>query len=212
MKKMESIKKIMFVFFIMIFLVNCTVSLAIGANEIEDQYEADESVIDTLTLAEANEWLNVMENHHEVFTSPSGYTETGPIYPLYPDKELVLEIIDKLEARIQVLQSEAGSEEPEETPAFSHGSWISPDDYNPGDLTEAGEVISMGNRIIGIFQFIGSFASVLVLIVLGIKYMAGSVEERAEYKQTMWPYVVGAALVFATTTILSIIEAIAGEI
>ena len=38
-------------------------------------------------------------------------------------------------------------------------------------------------------------------MVLGIKYMMGSAEEKAEYKKTMIPYVVGAILIFAATTI-----------
>lgn len=99
-----------------------------------------------------------------------------------------------------------------ESPPFSDGSWVTPDDYKPGDLTNADSIQDMGNNIIGVIQFVGSFLSVIVLVVLGIKYMMGSVEERAEYKKTMWPYIVGAFLLFATTTLLSIIESLSGEI
>lgn len=68
------------------------------------------------------------------------------------------------------------------------------------------KVMDMGNKIIGAIQLIGSIVSVLTLVVLGIKYMAGSVEERAEYKKTMMPYVVGAVMVFAITNLLKILE------
>ena len=102
--------------------------------------------------------------------------------------------------------------EAEVTPPFSGGSWVNPDSYNPGELTDAGKVMEFGNSIIGIIQFVGTFASVIVLIILGIKYMLGSVEEKAEYKKTMWPYLIGAILVFATTTILSVIETISKQI
>ena len=84
--------------------------------------------------------------------------------------------------------------------------WISPGEYKPGDMTNADEIKDIGNVIIGAFQFVGSFASVIVLVILGIKYMAGSVEERAEYKKTMMPYVVGAVMVFAITNLLKILE------
>ena len=84
--------------------------------------------------------------------------------------------------------------------------WISPGEYKPGDMTNADEIKDIGNVIIGAFQFVGSFASVIVLVILGIKYMAGSVEERAEYKKTMWPYVIGAILDFGITNILPIIK------
>ena len=37
--------------------------------------------------------------------------------------------------------------------------------------------------------------SVITLVVLGIKYMVGSIEERAEYKKSMIPYLIGAFLI-----------------
>lgn len=83
-----------------------------------------------------------------------------------------------------------------------------PNQYKPGGLQNADEVKNIGNVIIGIVQFIGSFVSVLVLIVMGIKYMTGSVEEKAEYKKTMVPYIIGAILVFAITNILGIVNSV----
>lgn len=91
--------------------------------------------------------------------------------------------------------------------------WLSdprenPESFSPGSGGAAGatKVQDIGNRIIGIFQLIGTLASVIVLIVIGIKYMAGSIEERAEYKKTMMPYVIGALLVFGITNILGIVS------
>ncbi len=90
--------------------------------------------------------------------------------------------------------------------------WLSdprenPESFSPGsgEVSGATKVQDIGNRIIGIFQLIGTLASVIVLIVIGIKYMAGSIEERAEYKKTMMPYVIGALLVFGITNILGIV-------
>lgn len=128
-------------------------------------------------------------------------------------QQLLDELIDEVDERIQYLEEQRnGGQDIEETPAFSGGSWVNPDSYNPGELSNAGTVINFGNSIIGIVQFVGTFASVIVLIILGIKYMLGSVEEKAEYKKTMWPYLIGAILVFATTTILSVIETITKQI
>lgn len=84
-----------------------------------------------------------------------------------------------------------------------------PGSFKPSDMEDAGKVKNIGNKIIGAVQFIGTFASVIVLIVMGIKYMLGSVEEKAEYKKTMMPYIVGAILVFGITNILGIISTIA---
>ncbi len=46
----------------------------------------------------------------------------------------------------------------------------------------------MVGKIIGVVQTVGSLMSIICLIVLGIKYMMGSVEEKAEYKKTLMPY------------------------
>lgn len=71
---------------------------------------------------------------------------------------------------------------------------------------------SIGQKIIGMVQAIGSIASVLVLVILGIKYMMGSAEEKAEYKKTMIPYLIGAILVFAASNLASMIFGFAGTL
>lgn len=71
---------------------------------------------------------------------------------------------------------------------------------------------NIGKRIIGMVQAIGSIASVLVLVILGIKYMMGSAEEKAEYKKTFIPYLVGAILVFAASNLASMIFAFASTV
>ena len=85
---------------------------------------------------------------------------------------------------------------------------------NPSTLT--GQAVSgtdritkIGNQIITILTIVGTVASVIVLIVLGLKYMMGSAEEKAEYKKTMMPYVIGAALVFAASAIAGMIYSFA---
>lgn len=85
-------------------------------------------------------------------------------------------------------------------------------EYTPQNLEEsqnATAIKDIGNTIIGTIQTIGTILSVLVLAVLGIKYMLGSAEERAEYKKSMGPYILGAIMVFAITNILALIVPIA---
>ena len=72
---------------------------------------------------------------------------------------------------------------------------------NP-QLDDKSKLESIGNNILGWISGVGSFIAVGVLMVLGIKYMMGSAEEKASYKKTMVPYVVGACLIFAATTIV----------
>lgn len=74
-----------------------------------------------------------------------------------------------------------------------------------GDQSETSGLVKTGNGIIKIISTVGVVASVAMLIVLGIKYMMGSVEEKAEYKKSLTPYVIGAGLVFAASSIVQII-------
>ena len=78
-----------------------------------------------------------------------------------------------------------------------------------GTDTDVDGITNIGNQIITILSTVGSIASVIVLIILGLKYMMGSAEEKAEYKKTLMPYVIGAALVFTITNLLSIVYHIA---
>lgn len=66
--------------------------------------------------------------------------------------------------------------------------------------------------VLGAVQLVGSFAAVIVLVIVGVRYMTGSVEEKAEYKKTMIPYVVGAILVFAASNVAKVIYDISGNI
>ena len=81
---------------------------------------------------------------------------------------------------------------------------------NPSTLTGQAvsgtdKITTIGNQLITILTIVGTVASVIVLIVLGLKYMMGSAEEKAEYKKTMMPYIIGAALVFAASAIAGIL-------
>ncbi len=54
-------------------------------------------------------------------------------------------------------------------------------------------------------RIIGTVLSVIILIVIGIKYMLGSVEEKADYKKTMMPYIYGTFFLFTGSFIPQII-------
>ena len=71
--------------------------------------------------------------------------------------------------------------------------------------TGAAKVKSVGGQIVGMIRVVGTIVAVGMLIVLGIKYMVGSAEERAEYKKTLFPYLVGAVLIFAASSLTQVI-------
>lgn len=90
---------------------------------------------------------------------------------------------------------------------------FNPEGWSPesqSTVSGASKLESIGNNIIGPIRIIGSIVSVVTLIILGIKYIFGSVEEKAEYKKTMMPYLIGAVMVFAITNLLNILVSIIG--
>ena len=46
---------------------------------------------------------------------------------------------------------------------------------------------------------------IIILMILGVKFMLGSVEEKAEYKKSFMPLIIGIVLVVAATSIASFI-------
>lgn len=81
-----------------------------------------------------------------------------------------------------------------------------PSYYEPTDTTGTNtEFIRMGNIVITIMQILGTVIAVITLMVIGCRYIFGSLEERANYKETMVPYLIGAVMIFVIPTILRII-------
>lgn len=78
--------------------------------------------------------------------------------------------------------------------------------YKPGQLADAGKIKEVGNTIIGGIQFVGNIVSVIVLIVIGIRFIYGSAEERAQYKESFKPYLIGAVMLFSITNLLAILS------
>lgn len=76
------------------------------------------------------------------------------------------------------------------------------DGAKAGDTTK---VTTIGGKIINIIQVVGIVVAIAVVLIIGIKYMTGSVEQKAEYKKVMIPYIIGAVLLVAGTAIVKVI-------
>jgi len=63
----------------------------------------------------------------------------------------------------------------------------------------------IGNIVVGIVRAVGTSIALLMLTIMGIKYIMGSVEEKASYKQSMIPYLIGAILIFSGAQVTQII-------
>ena len=89
--------------------------------------------------------------------------------------------------------------------------------YDPSkwDDQQGGKVDDTGVKqwiasIMNIVAIVGSGIAVIALIILGIKYMMGSVEEKAEYKKTLMPYLIGALMVFGASVIVGALSGVIG--
>ena len=90
---------------------------------------------------------------------------------------------------------------------FGSNLWNTWTSTEPTDPANPGlkEVFNFGRTIVTILQAVGIVVAVVVILVIGIKYIMGSAEEKAEYKKTMIPYLVGAVLIFGATTIVNVV-------
>ena len=73
---------------------------------------------------------------------------------------------------------------------------------NTTSATDIKPITDKAGIILGTINVIGIVVAVIVIIIIGIKYMIGSVSEKAEYKKTMIPYLVGALMLASITTII----------
>ena len=81
---------------------------------------------------------------------------------------------------------------------------------NYGQITGNSDIFQdKVGRILRVIQIVGSLVAIIALIVLGVKYMMGTIEENAEYKKTLLPYFIGAMMVFGISNLLEIVYLVA---
>ena len=81
-----------------------------------------------------------------------------------------------------------------------------PEHYNPETNIDVSnnKLVNKTNVIINAIQIIGTVIAVISIMAIGLKYMFGSVTERATYKETMLPYLIGAIMLFSIVNIIKI--------
>ena len=76
---------------------------------------------------------------------------------------------------------------------------------NVSSVDGDGEVGELAGKIISFLQYVAIIGGAIILAALGIKYMMGSVEEKAEYKKSFIPLVVGVIVVMGAITIANVL-------
>ena len=77
--------------------------------------------------------------------------------------------------------------------------WWEPTESEESELTEKAGIL------LGVINVLGVVSAVIALVLLGMKYFLGSVQEKADLKNSLWLYILGIILLVACTTIPNII-------
>lgn len=79
---------------------------------------------------------------------------------------------------------------------------LSPNSVQPNQNSTANnKILDVGGSILGIVRAVAVVAAVVIIAVLGVKYIVGSTEEKANYKKAFMPYIIGILLVVAASQI-----------
>lgn len=93
------------------------------------------------------------------------------------------------------------------TPKYTFAE-IDTSSFNPYEIDKNGvdekTVTKYTNNVYSILYIVAIVVSVIALMILGLKYIIGSATEKAEYKKTLVPVIIGICVVVFITTILGI--------
>lgn len=79
------------------------------------------------------------------------------------------------------------------------------DNAKPGSGNNSDSLIAMAGKVVGLIRTFAVIAGVILLAFLGVKFMMGSAEEKAEYKKSLIPLAVGVVVVMAATQIAAMV-------
>lgn len=83
---------------------------------------------------------------------------------------------------------------------------ISPNDISATyDNNATSDLTTIAGKILGLIRNFAVIAGVILIAVMGVKFMLGSAEEKAEYKKSFVPLIVGIIVVMAATQIATMI-------
>lgn len=80
-----------------------------------------------------------------------------------------------------------------------------------GNEANTTEISKIGGTVVNWIWAISIVVAVIVLMITGLKFILGSTQEKAEYKKSLIPLVVGILLLVFATTIVKIIFSIGGN-
>ena len=78
------------------------------------------------------------------------------------------------------------------------------------DKDNAVGLATMAGKVISMIRTIAVIGGVVIITFLGIKFMMGSAEEKAEYKKSFMPLIIGIVVVMAASQIATMLFGLMG--
>lgn len=99
-------------------------------------------------------------------------------------------------------------------PNYSYADDIGLGDLNSyqGSGTSSYKFQTKANKVFTIIKATGTVISVIMLTAIGIKFLLGSAEEKADYKKSLIPYIIGAAMIFLGSWLPQLIYDLTNEV
>lgn len=96
-------------------------------------------------------------------------------------------------------------------PVCFAADYMNPESVKSVQTNAATSTQNFLGSIFTIVQVVAVSLAIIMLIVLGVKYVSAAPAEKADIKQSAMIYVVGAILMFGATGIIQIIKTFAGQ-
>ena len=81
-----------------------------------------------------------------------------------------------------------------------------------GEIQGASAIFTLGNKILTILEFIGGGVAVIATLLLAIRYMYSSPDDKAEIKRKLIPYIIGGVLIFGVTNLIGLVAQFVGDL
>lgn len=88
---------------------------------------------------------------------------------------------------------------------------VNPDKWKPDPVESNKDFNDIIGKILGAIRNTGTVVSVIALMIIGLRTMYGSIEEKSHYKELLPTFLIGVFILFASTTIPDIIYRVIHE-
>lgn len=85
------------------------------------------------------------------------------------------------------------------------------DNVNSATGGDIGDATTIGGNIVNWIWGISIVVAVVVVMITGLKFIVGSTQEKAEYKKSLIPLVVGVLILVFATTIVKVLFGMGGK-